>query len=123
MLQRPGGMGMRNVYANHIFGAKPPLHLIYPPLQSRDVKKFEPHCGPVSSVSASPFNPRVFISCSYDGAIRIHDLRGEGGTLISFEPSQGEYLNCVQWSPFRPAVFACVSNVGTIYIYDLVQSK
>jgi WD repeat-containing protein 34 len=97
--------------------------MIYPPFTSKDIKKFEPHFGPVNSVCASPFNRRIFISCSSDGAIRIHDLQGEGGTLISFAPSQGEYLNCIQWSPFRAAVFACVSNLGTLYIYDMVQSK
>lgn len=87
MLQRPGGMGMRQVYANHLFSAKPQLHMIYPPFTSKDIKKFEPHFGPVNSVCASPFNRRIFISCSSDGAIRIHDLQGEGGTLISFAPS------------------------------------
>ena len=119
MLQRHG---MRQVYANQIFGAKPPLHMLYPPFTSKQCQQYDKHCGPVTSVSASPFNKRLFLTCSSDGAIRIYDIRDKR-PIISFEPSFGEYLNCVQWSPFRPAVFACVSNTGTLYIYDLVQSK
>ena len=47
----------------------------------------------------------------------------ENKPVASFQPSFGEYLNCVEWSIFRPAVFACVSNAGVMYIYDLVRSK
>lgn len=73
-------------------------------------------------VSASPFNKRLFLTCSTDGAIRLYDVQDKR-PVASFEPQVGEYLHCVEWSLFRPAVFAAVSNSGTLYIYDLVRSK
>lgn len=61
----------------------------------------------------------MFLTCSCDGSVRLYDIQDKRA-IASFEPSFGEYLNCVQWSPFRAAVFACVSNTGFLYIYDLV---
>lgn len=119
MLARPPP---RQVFANHIFGAKPPIHQIYAPFASRQCTQYEKHHGPVLSCAASPFNKRLFLTCSSDSQIRMYDIHDKKA-VAQFEPANGEYLNCVSWSPFRPAVFACVSNMGTLYIYDLVRSK
>jgi WD repeat-containing protein 34 len=120
MLNRPSGP--RQVYANHIFGAKPPIHMIYPPFNSKQFTNYDKHHGPVLGVATSPFNKRLFLTCSSDSSIRLYDVQDKKA-VASFEPCFGEYLLCVQWSPFRPCVFACVSNAGTLYIYDLVRSK
>jgi len=112
----------RNVYVNHIFTAKPPIQHIYRPFNAQQCSNFDPHYGPVTSISFSPFNKRLFLTCSTDGSIRLYDIQEKRATA-TFEPSFGEYLNCVAWSPFRAAVFAAVSNTGSLYIYDLVQSK
>ena len=119
MLMRPHP---RQVYANHIFSSKPPLQMLYPPFTGRQSTQYDKHHGPVLGISASPFNKRLFLTCSADGAIRIYDIQDKR-PVASFEPSFGEYLNCVEWSLFRPAVFACVSNTGNLYIYDLVRDK
>jgi WD40 repeat protein len=84
--------------------------------------QYDKHFGPVLGVSASPFNKRLFLTCSADGSIRLYDLQDKR-QVQTFEPNFGEYLNSVEWSLFRPAVFACVSNTGNLYIYDLVRSK
>ena len=119
MQQRPPP---RQVFANHIFGAKPPIHMIYPPFAVKQCTSYDKHHGPVLGVATSPFNKRLFLTCSSDSSIRLYDVHDKKA-VASFEPCFGEYLNCVQWSPFRPSVFACVSNTGTLYIYDLVRSK
>lgn len=119
MLMRPAP---RQVFANHIFSSKPPLHMLYPPLTGRQSMQYDKHYGPVLGVSTSPFNKRLFLTCSTDGCVRLYDVQDKR-PVAQFEPSFGEYLNCVEWSLFRPAVFACVSSTGTLYIYDLVLSK
>jgi len=112
----------RHVYANHIFSAKPPIYIVYPPFPEAKSTQYDAHFGPVTGVATSPFNKRLFLTCSTDGTVRLYDNQ-EISPVCSFEPGIGEYLNCVEWSLFRPAVFAAVSNTGNLYIYDLVASK
>jgi len=78
--------------------------------------------GPVQAIACSPFQKRIFLSCSSDGAIRMYDII-ESRPIAIFEPGYTEYLLDVAWSPFRPTVFASLTNTGTVYIYDLILSK
>jgi WD40 repeat protein len=71
MMLRPAP---RQVYANHIFAAKPPIQMIYPPFIDRQAINYDKHFGPVLGVSASPFNKRLFLTCSTDGAVRLYDV-------------------------------------------------
>lgn len=119
MIQRPPP---RQVYADRIFDAKPPIQFLYPPFNSRQCTDYEKHYGPVLSISTSPFNKRLFLTSSTDGQIRLYDVQDKRPVAL-FETEFGEFINCVRWSLFRPSVFAAVSNRGTLYLYDLVQSR
>ena len=112
----------RQVFAQHIFSAKPQIDKIYPPFNSRQCKLYENHFGSVLAVSKSPFNERLFLTCSTDGTIRLYDII-EKRPVAVFEPSHGETVNCVAWSLQRPAVFACTSASGNLFFYDLVLSQ
>lgn len=111
--------GERDIWAPTVFAAKPDIKLLYPiPFNST----YEKHMGPVKAIACSPFQKRIFLSCSSDGAVRMYDVI-ETRPIAVFEPGYTEYLMAVAWSPFRPTVFAAVSNNGTVYIYDLILSK
>jgi WD40 repeat protein len=102
-----------------VFHAKPDIKLLFPaPFTSN----FEKHMGPVSGVSCSPFLKRLFLTCSFDGTIRMYDVLSNR-PVATFETGHNEYLQCVIWSPFRPTVFVASSNNGTVYIFDLMLSK
>ena len=111
--------GERDVWAHTVYAAKPDIKLLFPIAFNAN---YEKHLGPVSSIACSPFQKRIFLSCSTDGAIRMYDVL-DARPIATFEPGYNEYLMQVAWSPFRPTVFAAVSNSGAVYIYDLIQSK
>jgi len=96
----------------------PPLD-VHNPRDRNQIKVYNKHNGPVTSISPNPFKDRLFLTASADGSIRLYDVQDVKQVMI-FEPKYSEYILCVQWSPVRPAVFVAVSDRGTLYIYDLV---
>jgi WD40 repeat protein len=53
---------------------------------------YEKHLGPVTSVCASPFNRRIFLSCSNDGSVRMFDMQNHR-SINEYEPSgKNEYI-------------------------------
>ena len=111
--------GERDIWAPSVFGAKPEMKLIFPPAGNIT---YERHFGPVTGISCSPFQRRLFLTCSSDGSIRMYDVLGNRPVAM-FEPGVAEYIMSVLWSPFRPAVFVAVASSGSVYIYDLLESK
>lgn len=72
--------GAMEINKKSIFESKPELRKIYGnPISGA----FEPHLGPVYSVSFSPFHRNLFLSCSMDGSIRIYDLLQVKKNLLS----------------------------------------
>ena len=84
---------------------------------------YDRHLGPVTAVAASPFNRRLFLSCSNDGQIKLFDFQNNR-SVAEFEPSEkSEFIHDVAWSPIRPTVFAAVGATGRLYIYDLKENS
>ncbi|KAG5473671.1 hypothetical protein LSCM1_04298 [Leishmania martiniquensis] len=80
----------------------------------------ESHCGPLQSLSASPFFRHLFLTSSSDGSARLYtDL--ERSPILTLEPSAEtrSYLYDGQFSPFRPSVVAVVSRGSLLHVYDL----
>ena len=109
----------KDIWAPTVYQAKPDVKMIFSvPFNAN----YEKHLGTVLGIASSPFNKRLFLSCSSDGSVRLFDLLGHRPISI-FEPGYNEYLLDVQWSPFRPGVFATISNLGNVYLFDLSISK
>jgi WD40 repeat protein len=111
--------GDREIQVETVFNAKPDIKVLYP---STITSNFERHAGLVTGCHCSPFNKRLFLTCSVDGSVRIFDMHVNKPVAV-FEPSCAEYLMNAVWSPYRPTVFVCISNNGNVYIYDLLLSK
>jgi WD40 repeat protein len=63
--------GGNEVDISDVFSSKPPLGKLYiNPISFA----FEPHFGPLSALSFSPFVRNLFLSASTDGSIKIFDL-------------------------------------------------
>lgn len=63
--------GVTEVNMKEVFSSKPDIRKLYPnPIYFA----FENHMGPVYSVNFNPYLHNIFLSCSYDGSIRIYDL-------------------------------------------------
>lgn len=111
--------GEKDIWAPTVYHAKPDVKSLFTiPFNAN----YERHLGPVTSITCSPFNKRVVLSCSVDGSIRVVDILNHRPVAV-FEPGYNEYIHDVAWSPFRAAVFAAVSNSGNVYIFDLLKSK
>ena len=109
----------REVYADTVYMAKPPIKLLFP---NAVTANFEKHLGPCVSISCSPFLKRLFLTGSSDGSVRLYDSSNQRPIMV-FEPGYNEYITKVAWSPFRATVFIALSNSGVVYIYDLILSK
>nr|ABX82716.1 cytoplasmic dynein-2 intermediate chain protein [Tetrahymena thermophila] len=113
-----GAKGIREIQLDHIFNSKPEVSKLYPnPVKSA----YEPHLGPVYSISFSPFYKSLFITSSLDGSVKLFDFFASK-SIYSVE-NFGNYIFRSEWSPKRPSVFgACMSN-GEVIFYDLIDNK
>lgn len=82
---------------------------------------FSRHEGPVRAVELSPFNHRLFLSCSTDGSIRISSIR-EREPLLSIKPNAGPLI-AASWSPIRPPVLAVGTGNGRLLLFDLKKNR
>ena len=109
--------GHKEVDPVHIFNSKPDLRIIYSiPI----TMNFERQEGPNTGISCSPFQPKLFLSWSIDGTIKMYN---QNSTIALFEPCAEEYIMDVWFSPIRPTVFAAIGLKGYPYIYDLSVSE
>eukprot|EP00941_MAST-03F_sp_MAST-3F-sp1_P003542 g3542.t1 len=102
------------IRADLVYQSKPPQTLLFP---SCTGFAFEPHTGPVFSLSCSPFSRNIFLSAGADGQVRLHSMLAKQA-LYTFEASP-TYVCCVQWSKVRPLVFAAGTEAGELLLYDL----
>ncbi|KAJ3110937.1 WD repeat-containing protein 34 [Phlyctochytrium bullatum] len=78
---------------------------------------FQTHTGAVNGVSFSPFHRNLFLTCGYDGTIRLfHKLQHH--PLLLWEPATTPVF-AVEWSPHKPSLFCVASADGHVYFYNL----
>ncbi|GET90266.1 hypothetical protein, conserved [Leishmania tarentolae] len=97
---------------------------VSPTIVPLELDWLESHCGPLQSLSASPFFRHLFLTTSSDCSARLYsDLeRSPILTLESSEESKG-YLYHGRFSPFRPSVVAVVSRKSLLRVYDLQRDQ
>jgi len=108
----------KEVTADMVFAAQPGVDQIY---HSPSNFTYEPHGGPVYSISFSPFHRNVFLSASTDSTVRLYNVLHPRPLLV-MEPDSGCLFSC-SWSPSRPSVFAVGAAGGHLYVYDLKHSR
>eukprot|EP00878_Enallax_costatus_P035291 GHUV01039308.1.p1 GENE.GHUV01039308.1~~GHUV01039308.1.p1 ORF type:complete len:168 (+),score=27.02 GHUV01039308.1:321-824(+) len=84
------------------------------------LESYSGHIGPVYGLQWSPFNPKLFISCSGDWTIRLWQ-EGRQQQLLSFQSSNEEVLD-VQWCPNNSTVFGAVTAGGRLELWDFAVS-
>ncbi|KAI8837982.1 WD40-repeat-containing domain protein [Chytriomyces cf. hyalinus JEL632] len=83
-----------------------------------------PHVGGVTSLSTSPFERDLILSCGNDGVIRLLHKTKAPGVLATWQPSTvSAALSCIAWSPHKATVFAASSIDGNVYFYNLSQNR
>ncbi|KAI8832372.1 WD40-repeat-containing domain protein [Chytridium lagenaria] len=82
---------------------------------------YQPHIGPATGVSFSPFHRNLFLTSGDDGTVRLyHKLQVK--QLFTWEPVPNALLS-VEWSPYKPSVFAVASSDGHVYFYNLMKNR
>lgn len=115
--------GITEIGAEVVFASKPDPAVIFPAPKTTDL---EPHAGPVSCVSFSPFNRKLLLSGSIDGSVRLYDIMQQRAIQALYPPSKHLStcaISAASWSSARPCVFAVAMEMGGVYIYDLLQSR
>ncbi|KAJ3303300.1 WD repeat-containing protein 34 [Kappamyces sp. JEL0829] len=82
---------------------------------------YNPHLGPCTGVSFSPFHRNLFLTCSADGAVHLYHVLSSA-PLLTWEPLH-EVVVSVKWSPHKPSAFSCATAKGSTLVYDLAVSK
>jgi WD40 repeat protein len=116
-------VGINEVGADIVFGSKPDPNVIFPAPKTTDL---EPHAGPVTVVTFSPFHRKLLLTGSIDGSVRLYDVLQQRALQALFPPSSHLStcaISAVSWSSARPCVFAVAVEMGGVYIYDLLQSR
>lgn len=115
--------GINEVAAEVVFNSKPDPAVIFPAPKTTDL---EPHSGPVSCVTFSPFHRKLLLTGSIDGSVRLYDVLQQRALQALFPPSKHLStcaVSAASWSSARPCVFAVAMEMGGVYIYDLLQSR
>lgn len=115
--------GITEIAAESIFASKPDPALIFPAPKTTDL---EPHSGPVTCCTFSPFHRKLLLTGSIDGSVRLYDIMQQRAIIAIFPPSKHLStcaISAVSWSSARPCVFAVAMEMGGVYIYDLLQSR
>ena len=83
------------------------------------IESYFGHQGPVYKVRCNPFDPNIFITCSYDWSIKIWTSKQSKPLLTCKSMNRTSQINDIEWSPFTSTIFGCVIDDGTIEIWDL----
>lgn len=83
------------------------------------IESYFGHQGPIYKVRCNPFDPNVFITCSYDWSIKIWTTKQIKPILTCKSMNRNCQINDIEWSPFTSTIFAAVIDDGTIEIWDL----
>lgn len=115
--------GAKEITAEVVFTSKPDPMVIFPPPKTTDL---EPHAGPVTVATFSPFHRKLLLTGSTDGAVRLYDVLQQRA-IVTFYPPTKHLSTCAvasaSWSSARPCVFAVAMEMGGVFIYDLLHSK
>ena len=107
---------------------------LFPPLRrADDAFAHDPHTGPVTGLSFSPFSRNLFLSCGGDGTVRLFHLL-EPKALGCWEPEPTSLspreeeeafspVTAVSFSPTRPLVFAAAGGQGFLFLFDLAEDE
>ena len=89
------------------------------------LESYTGHTGPVYKVRSSPYDPKVFLSCSADWTVKLWtqassspsaSFRSEGSSPLN------DVVNDVCWSPRASTQFALVGGDGRVEIWDVAHS-
>merc|ERR1712232_394676 len=115
--------GIKEISADVVFGSKPDPVVIFPAPKTTDL---EPHSGPVTVATFSPFHRKLLLTGSVDGSVKLYDVLQQRA-MQTFYPPAAKLSTCavaaVSWSSARPCVFAVAMEMGGVYVYDLLQSR
>ena len=108
----------KEVLPAHVFAAQPePATLFTSPLSFA----YHAHSGPVYEALYSPHHRNIFLTCSTDGSVRLHNQLQAAPFHVT-DPAACAIMSAA-WSPSRPLVFAAAGADGVLYVYDLLKSK
>lgn len=85
------------------------------------IETYYGHQGPVYKVRCNPFDPNIFLTCSYDWTIKIWNTKNFKPILTCKSMNKSSQINDIEWSPFTSTIFACVIDDGAIEIWDLAK--
>merc|ERR1712232_137969 len=115
--------GYKEITAEVVFASKPDPVVIFPAPKTTDL---EPHAGPVTVATFSPFHRKLLLTGSIDGSVKLYDVLQQRALYTLYPPTKHLStcaVSAASWSSARPCVFAVAMEMGGVYIYDLVQSR
>jgi len=116
-------VGLKEVSAEVVFQSKPDPVVLFPAPKTTDL---EPHAGPVTVASFSPYHRKLLLTGSADGSVKLFDVLQQRALCTFFPPSKHLStcaVSAASWSSARPCVFAVAMEMGGVFIYDLLQSR
>jgi len=94
---------------------------------------YNSHSAPVTGLAFSPFNSRLFASCSLDGFFRIYHADSPS-PVLDLQPTlksdrftgaetreTAVSLQALAWSPAKPTVLVVADNKANIFVYNLSE--
>lgn len=115
--------GAKEISAEVVFQSKPDPAVVFPAAKTTDL---EPHAGPVTVATFSPFHRKLLMTGSADGSVKLYDVLQQKALLTFFPPAKHLStcaVSAAAWSSARPCVFAVAMEMGGVYVYDLIQSR
>merc|ERR1712113_277419 len=98
--------GAKEVTAEVVFQSKPDPAVIFPAPKTTDL---EPHSGPVTVATFSPFHRKLLLTGSVDGSVKLYDVLQQRAMYTFYPPSPSRQLStcavsAASWSSARPCV-------------------
>merc|ERR1711861_108576 len=95
---------MGEISADVVFQSKPDPAVIFP---APKTTYLEPHSGPVTVATFSPFHRKLLLTGSVDGSVKLYDVLQQRA-MQTFYPPAAKLSTCavsaVSWSSARPCV-------------------
>ena len=80
------------------------------------------HQGPVYKIRCNPFDPNIFITCSYDWTVKIWNSKHNYPVMNLHTNELSHQVNDIEWSWDTSTIFGDVADDGRIEIWDLARS-